>query len=132
MVLSVPTVSEIQKDGTKIVNVYDSKNAVTRNIKVSAQEADEFIATRRTEVLKANRKDKIFQLGSVLVGTIGGLCVGLLNKGKPNYTKGSSTFIGFAGGVILAMLKGMAPSAVKADKKVTNEFVSKHSNKVNA
>lgn len=126
MILNAPTVSEIQKDGTKIVNVYDNKSGVARTVRVNAQEADEFIATRKSVLENANKKDKIFQLGSVLVGTLGGLCVGLLNKGKPNYTKGASTFIGFAGGVMLAMLKGMSPSVVKADRKVTNEFVLKH------
>ena len=129
MVLSVPTVGEIQKDGTKIVNVYDSKNAVTRNIKVSAQEADEFVTSRTTALEKAHKKDRNITLISAALGTLGGLCVGLLNKGKANYIKGISTLGGFVIGLLPGAILEMSPSVKRVNRNLSDEFIAKNIDK---
>ena len=130
MTLVVPTVSEVHSDGTKTVNVYDGKSGVARNIRVSAQEADEYIKTREEAVIKAGKKDRLFMLGSVLVGTLAGLGVSFLDKVKAaKYGKAECAFFGFVAGAILLLLKESNPSAVKVERKVTEEFIAKNLNK---
>jgi len=143
MYLKLPTVSELQPDGTKIVNVYDSKNAITRNIKVSAQEADEFISTRKEVCENAIRKDKIKMISYSTLGTLGGLGLGLVGlacKKKINTNVNSknivkklakidftlSTLIGVITGCLFALPIEAHPSFLKQDRKLTEAFIEKH------
>ena len=126
----VTSVGELKPDGTKMITVYDKKDHIVRNIKVDAKEADTFVACRKEALEKASKKDSLFQIGSVVLGTLAGLCVGLKGKKPANYVKGESTFIGFAVGSVVALLKAMSPGTLKADKKITEEFITNNVNNI--
>ena len=51
-----PSVGEELKDGTKRVSVYDYNAGCMRSIRVSSQQADEFINNRANAIKKQNQK----------------------------------------------------------------------------
>ena len=117
----LPTVSDLKSDGTKVVNVYDQRSDMYKNIKVTAQEADEFISQRNKVREKASRKGLI--LG--LLGTAVGVACGY-KFGKPK-EKGSGMFLGALGGLVTGCLAQLfTGDADHAEKKYSAQFIDKH------
>ncbi len=78
--IQAPVISELRPDGTKIVSVYDSKARVQRNIRVSAQEADEFVNSRQAKMDKASGRAVLAFLTPSVIGPLVGSVVSKGNR----------------------------------------------------
>ena len=119
--MHLPTVSELKPDGTKVVNVYDRRSDTYKNIKVTAQEADEFISQRTRVREKASRKGLI--LG--LLGTAVGVACGY-KFGKPK-EKDIGMMFGALGGLITGCLaQHFTGDADHAENKHSAQFIDQN------
>ena len=119
--MHLPTVSDLKPDGTKVVNVYDQRCDMYKNIKVTAEEADEFISQRNKVREKASRKGLI--LG--LLGTAVGVACGY-KFAKPK-EKGIGVMFGATGGLITACLAQLfTGDADSAENKFSAQFIDQN------
>ena len=119
--MHLPTVSDLKLDGTKVVNVYDRRADTYKNIKVTAQEADEFISQRNKVREKASRKGLI--LG--LLGTAIGVACGY-KFGKPK-EKDIGMILGALGGLITGCLtQYLTGDADSAENKFSAQFIDQN------
>lgn len=110
-----PNVSELQKDGTRIVNVYNRNACIRQDFRVTNQEADEFISHRKEELKKASKKN--------LFATIAPLSLCVI--GATSKSKGTWPLAAMFGGLIGSILGFCFTSTIKTDKKVSEEFIQK-------
>ncbi len=121
---ATPSVSSLNKDGTKFVTVLDPKNEVYKTLKVSADGADKYIKTRNENIDKANSIAGAWAAGLLagcsIIGAIVGHCVKSLGKGE-------GLVLGLASGMFTCWL----PWALKynseiASAKVTEQFIQEN------
>ena len=112
----------LSSNGTKLVGVYDNRVEHSRTIRVSEQEADEFVSNRKKAKRRANWTRSIITLlggvaGAVYaytkIGTAADKVVGAVLAGT----------VGLFGGSLLSFL---TPSSKKAGIKVTEKFIDKN------
>ena len=117
----LPTVSDLKPDGTKVVNVYDQRSDMYKNIKVTAQEADEFISQRNKVREKASRKGLILGLLGTAVGVVCGYKFG---KSKE---KDIGMILGALGGLITGCLtQYLTGDADSAENKFSAQFIDQN------
>jgi len=133
-----PTVNPLGK-GQVLVTVRDLKNDCDRTIRVSQEEADMYISSRKDAMKNAEKKT----WGNILFGTLlGGGAGALFGANSKSFLKeasGSKTKAALMGGLSTALfsLTGVAlyyllnPTSEKAGIKATEEFIDKHRNILN-
>ena len=116
----LPTVSDLRADGTRIVNVYDSKTDTRKNIRVTAQEADEFLSSRQETMKKAKRKS---WLAILLPASLS--LVGILGA----KSKGTWPVIAMVTGCVGSFAGALLTDPDITDKKISAEFIAKYGEK---
>jgi len=131
---TAPSVSEVLKDGTKIVSVNNIENDCRTNVRVSAQKADEFIKERNT--IRKQSEKKIYRtLGiSTLLGAVAGGLIGSKSKEmiKEHATKlragGLAALLGaLCGFTGMCLLTPLFFNSEKAVSKLDQRFIKENS-----
>ena len=128
-----PNVGALNSDGTRVVTVLDNKNGAHRSLRVSAQEADEYVNSRQQAMKKASKRGCWTAFGLTAAGAGLGYAAAAKNiKGlAESVGKAGGAFAGALTGCALGVLAMLVNNSDKAGRKVTEDFIARNIEKEN-